>query len=240
MTSLKIATVFSLLALSTFAQTPGAFVNVGGGLARFNAGSFTETTSFGEVLQTTDKRDAVGTAHIAFGYQFDENWDLAVRTTIYGTAELKMSFPQYPGIMSILPMPSYTRNVLKYDAVQFALIPSYTYAFTEKLRGRASAGLTCIESKSHFETTYYAWFSGRPNGTFSESYTKEKNTAWSYQVSLGAEYAVTHNLSIGITGGYAPFKIKTPPTNIFVATRPSKSKVNVDAFEADLAINWRQ
>lgn len=219
-------------------------MDAGVGVAQLNAGSFTQTTSYGEVLKTTDTRDAVGFAKIGFGYQFDENWAIVLSVADYATAEVKVSFPWYPGVLSILPMPSYSRNVLKYETTRFTLVPSYTYELSDKLRVRGGAGATCSRTDSHFETTYYAVFSGPPAGTFSESYAKERKTSWSYVVSLGAEYALTKNLSIGITGDYSPYKIKVTPTRVVGlgagTTQPSKSTVNIDSFEAFLSINYRR
>jgi len=244
MKTLKILAVISTLATSAFAQEPGFFVNVGGGLAQLKAGSFTQTTSYGEVLKTTKRTNAVGFVQIGFGYQFDENWDVVLSVADYTTAEVKVGFPVYPGIVSILPMPAYSQNSLKYNTTRFSLTPSYTYALNDRLRFLGSAGLTCSQTDSHFETTYYAWFSGRPNGTFLESLTKEKKTTWSYLISLGAEYSLTQNLSLGLSGSYAPFKIKVTPTSIVGfgsgSTQPSKNEVNVDSFEGTLSLVWRR
>ena len=220
------------------------YFDVGAGYAKVKTGKFSQTTSYGETLKTSDTSDGVAVVHFELGWVFDENWSLGLGYTDYSTAEVKMGFPVYPGIMSILPMPSYSRNVLRYDTTRFALIPSYTYALNERLRLRGSAGVTCNQTNSHFETTYYAWFSGRPNGTFSESLMKEKKTSWSYLVSLGAEYSLTKNLSLDLSGAYAPFKIKVTPTNVVGfgsgATQPSKNEVNVDSFEGTLSLVWRR
>jgi len=244
MNSLKTLAVFSILASAALAQDPGFFVKTGGGIARMAVDSFTQTTSYGETLKTTDKNDVVGFVHFGFGYQIDEHWDVVLSAADYSTAEVKVGFPTYPGIVSILPMPSYSRNVLKYDTTRLALIPSYAYSLSEKLRLRGSAGVTCSRTNSHFETTYYAWFSGRPSGTFSDRLPKESKTAWSYLASLGAEYAFTDNLSLGLTGAYSPFKMKVTPTTVVGfgtgVTQPSKNEVNVDSFEANLSVTWRK
>jgi opacity protein-like surface antigen len=240
----QVVAVIFTLASGVYAQEPGFFVNVGGGLARMEAGNFTQTTSYGEVLRTTKKGDAVGFVQIGFGYQIDENWDVVANFADYATAEVKVGFPSYPGVNSILPMPAYSRNVLRYDTIRFALIPSYTYALNDRLRLRGRAGVTCNQTDSHFETTYHAWFSGRPDGTFAESLMKERKRTWSYLVSLGAEYSLSQNLSLGLSGAYAPFKIKVTPTNVVGlgsgSTQPSKKEVNIDSFEGTLSLVWRR
>jgi hypothetical protein len=243
MKTLNMLAICSALTLAMTCQAQELFVDVGGGLARLNASSFTQTTSYGETLKTTKRNSNVGFAHIGFGYRLDENWDVTISATKYATAKVDMSFPTYPGIFSILPMPAYSKNVLKYNTTRFALIPSYTLPLGDHFRLIGSAGVTASVTDSHFETTYYAWFSGRPNGTFSDNLPKEKYTSWNYAVSLAGEYAITKDLSIRLRGGYSPFKIQVTPTLIAGigagTTQPSTSKTNVECFETTLGISWR-
>src|SRR6185312_11500207 len=154
---LKPLAVVSVLAASAFAQQDtGLFVTAGGGYAKFSVESFSQTTSYGETLAATDRDDGVAFVQGELGYRFNANWDLSLGYTDYGTAEARVSFPTYPNIISILPMPAYSQNVMEYDATRISLIPSYRYTLSEKFSLRARGGVTYSSTKAHFETTYYA------------------------------------------------------------------------------------
>jgi opacity protein-like surface antigen len=241
---LKPLAVVSVLATAAFAQQDhGLFVSAGGGYAKLSVDDFTQVTSYGETLRTTDGDDTVGFVRGELGYRFNPRWDLALGYTDYGTGEVQVSYPGYPNILSILPMPAYSKNVMKYDATRIALIPSYRHALGEKLSLRVRAGVTYDETNAHFETTYYQVFSGPPPGTFSKTFSEEKNESWNYLLSIGAEYAITRHLSIGVTATYAPFEMKVASEQIAGVgngtTRPSPEIVDVNALEAAVVLTWR-
>jgi Outer membrane protein beta-barrel domain len=245
MKALKPLAVVSVLSASAFAQQDnGLFVSAGGGYAKLSADDFVMVTGYGETLRTTDTGDTVGFLRGELGYRFNPTWDVALAYTDYGTGEVHMSFPKYPGIASILPFPDYSKNVMTYEATRIALIPSYTHALGEKLSLRARAGVTYDDTKAHFETTYYAVFSGRPSETFSESFPEAKDSRWSYLLSIGADYAITPRLSIGITVTYAPFTMKTANEQIFGVgngtARPSDETLDVESVEGAIVFTWRQ
>jgi hypothetical protein len=242
---LKLLAAVSVLAAPAFAQEDrGLFVNVGGGYAKLGADDFSMVTGYGETLRTTDTGDSVGFLRGELGYRFNPNWDLMLGYSDYGEAEVHVSFPRYPGIVSIIPLPDYSRNVIKYETSRIALIPSYHHALGEKLSLHARAGVTHDETRAHFETTYHAYFSGRPDGIFSETFPEAKKKSWSYLLTIGAEYVFTPRLSVGITATYAPFKMKVPVEEIFGlgngSTRPSSETVDVDSIEGAIVLTWRQ
>jgi len=242
MKTLRLLAFASFLASSALAQTSGFYVNAGGGMATLKTGGFTQTTSYGEIIKNKDAKDSVAGARIEIGYQFDENWDLGVQFTDYATAEIQMEYPKYPGIFSIVPMPAYSRHVLLYDTIRFALVPSYTFAAGDRMRLRASAGVVGSRTRSHFEATYYIQYSGRPNETLSERYPEEKNTSLSYVASVSAEWIFTKHLSLALNGGYSPYKMDLPASRIapFGPTQPSTGSLKVEAFEAFVTFIYRK
>ena len=244
MKALKILAVVSVLSPSAFAQISGLFISSGGGVAKFDAGEFTQRTSYGEVLRTSDTSDAVGFVQIGLGYRFNESWDALLSYADYGSAEIGISFPTYPNIASILPLPDYSRNVLMYETTRLALAPVFTCELSGPLRLRASAGITWTKTDSRSETTYRAWFSGPPSGEFSTRTSTESKKSWGYLASLGLEYAFSKNLSVGLGASYSPFKIKVTPTRVAGVgsgvTQPSKESIDVDSIEALLSVTWRR
>jgi len=241
---LKHLAAVSVLVSTAFAQQDhGLFVSASGGYAKLSVDDFTQVTSYGETLRTTDGDDTVGFVRGELGYRLNPRWDLALGYTDYGTAEVQVSYPKYPGIFSILPLPDYSRNVMKYDATRIALIPSYRFELGDKISLRVRAGVTYDETKAHFETTYYQVFSGPPPGTFSKTFSETKNKSWNYLLSVGGEYAITPHLSIGITATYAPFKMKVASEQIAGigagTTRPSPEVVDVNALEGAFVLTWR-
>ena len=249
MNALKTLAVFSVLATSAVAQNSGLFVTAGGGLANVESGQYTQTTSYGEVLRTTDTSDRVGFAQVGLGYRFNEKWDALLSYTDYAEGEVALSFPVYPGIFTIqsIPgaLPRYSRNVLIYEATRFSFAPGYTVRLSESFTLRARAGVSWTKTDSHNETTYAAPLSGVP--TSDRTATKSKDT-WSYLASLGLEYALSKNWSIGVGATYSPFEIKVTPTRIEGvgslapggATQPSKNSIDADMIEAVLSVTWRR
>ena len=244
MKALKILAVVSVLSPSAFAQSSGLFISGGGGMAAFEADEFTHRTSYGEVLRTTDTSDRVAFAQVGLGYRFNESWDALLSYADYGSAEIGMAFPKYPNIASILPLPDYSRNVLKYETTRLSLAPAFTCELSGPLRLRASAGVTWTKTDSRSETTYRAWFSGPPSGEFSDRTATQSKKSWGYLASLGLEYAFSKNLFVGLGASYSPFKITVTPTRIAGVgsgfTQPSKDSIDVDSIEALLSITWRR
>lgn len=240
---LKPLAAVSVLATSAFAQTGGLFFSAGGGYAKVQAESFNLTTHYGEVLHSTSEDDSVSFASLEAGWRFNEKWAVGLGYADYGTAEIQVSFPKYPGWASILPFPDYSRNVLIYDSQQFELVPAYSHALGERWTLHARAGVTYRETKAHFETTYRQLLSGPPSGTASETFPEEKTTSWSYLLSLGIEFAVTPRFSIGILGTYSPSTMKLPGEKIAgpgaTWVTPSKSEIDVDYFQGAITFGWR-
>lgn len=236
--------IYVALAVAACGQTRGLFVAAGPGVAVFDAGKFTQTTAYGEALQTTDETDKVSSLQASVGYVLGDRWDVQVQYTDYGAAEVSIAFPQYPGMSGLgaLPLPAYSRNVVRYDTWRVAFVPSYTLPLGKTFRLRAGAGISRTRSTSHCETRYYAWFSGRPSGEFSDVTSSITKTSWSYIVAASLEYAFADHWSLSLSGSYAPFKIAVPPTNVIIGggTRPSKRSVTVSSLEATLAVMWRR
>lgn len=238
------ATMFATnLAAQKFFEYTGLYLTLGGGYARLKAGNFSQTTSYGEVLKATDTTDGVGFGRVELYYQFDENWELGLGATRYGSATVQLAFPKYPNITSLLPLPDYRRHVMKYRTMRYSLTPTYSIEAGDYLRLRVSAGVTCNKTDSHVEATYYAWFSGRPNGMFSENYATESMTSWSGLVACGIEYAPVQHISIALSAAYAPYNIKVPASRSLIGlgyTQPTRSSVRVDSLEAMLSVNFRR
>lgn len=241
MKNIHVLLIYVALAVTACGQTRGLFVAAGAGVAAFNAGSFTQTTTYGEVLPTTDEKHNVSTIQAALGYTLDDHWDVQLQYTDFRPAEVSIAFPKFPGIVSILPMPSYSRNVLRYDCWRVALMPSYTFPLGKDFSVRAGAGVTRTRTTSRCETRYYAWYSGRPSGEFTDVTRSESKTSWSYVASASFEYAFADHWSIGLSGSYAPFKIAVVPTDAYIGlTTPSKRSVKVRSLEAAVSVVWRR
>jgi hypothetical protein len=268
---IKIVAVFTVLASSMLAQTPGFFVSAGGGVARMNVSDFTVTNPAyityyhyspprlqdSEALPAVDKTSTVGVVRLTIGYAFTEAWDLKLSYANYGSSEVRVKLPNFtylvnPNFTSLLPivapdLPVFSSNILKYQTSSFSLIPSYTHTLG-KLRIKAGAGVNLTETSSHFETTAQMSHTVTianveklltllpANLTESYSSPKEKENALGYLVSLEADYLLTDQLSVGITGNYSTSKIKVP-TSPWAAG--SKSNVNVNSLGAEFTFGWR-
>jgi opacity protein-like surface antigen len=244
MKALKILAVVSVLSSSASAQSSGLFINAGGGIAKFDADEFTQRTSYGEVLRASDTSDDVGFVQLGLGYRFDEKWDAVLSYADYDSAEIGISYPKYPNIASILPLPAYSRNVLKYETSRLSLAPAYTFALSGALKVRASAGMTWTKTDSHNETMYRAWFSGPPSAEFSDRTAPVSKKSWSWLASIGLEYAISEHFSVGLGVRYSPFKVEVAPTPIVglgpILTQPSKGSTEIKAVEAMLSVTWRR
>lgn len=237
-TSLAINTAAGL-----FFSYTGLYLNIGGGYARMTTSDFSLTTPYNEVLPTTKTTDGVFFGRLELCYQFDENWDLALGYTRYGRADVEIAFPKYPNIVSILPLPDYKRHVMRYQTTRISLMPTYSIEAGDRMRFRLGAGVMCNQTKSRIETTYYAWFSGRPSGLIAEEYPSTSRTDWSGIVSLGADYEIFKHGALSFSLAYAPYRINVPTSPAALnqgVSRPSRSTVRVDAFEAALALNFRR
>ena len=243
MNSLKLLIVFLALASSAFAQVEGLSFSAGGGWARMTTSRFDQTTSYGETLTSTNTGHSVRFADLGVGYQLNDFLGLELSYTDFGTSEVQLSLPKYPNIASILPMPSYSRNVLKYDTTRFSLGPSFTATFSDKLRMSVKWVLTYNQTYSHFESTYTPTLSGPSSETVNISLPREKYTDWNQFFALGFDYALTQHLSIRVSGRYAKLRIKVPVAYVAGvgsgATRPSRDEAKVDSFESDFSLVWR-
>jgi opacity protein-like surface antigen len=233
---------FAVYALTRDLNQYDMYFTASAGYAKLKAGGFSQTTSYGENLKASDTSDGVAVGRLEFGYIFDENWSLGLGFTDYSTAEIQMDLPRYPGIVSLVPNPSYSRHVFLYDTARFTLIPSYTFASGDRFLLHAGAGVTYNRTRSHFEATYYAQYSGRPSLTFYDSYPEEVTTVWRYTLTLGVEWMMTKHMALALSGAYSPYKIDLSSTRVagFGATQPSKSSVKVDAFEAAVSFVYRR
>ncbi|MFT3866868.1 MAG: hypothetical protein QM715_00085 [Nibricoccus sp.] len=230
-------------ATGLFFSYTGLYLNIGGGYARMTTSDFSFTTPYNEVLSTTKNTDGVPFGRLELCYQFDENWDLALGFTRYGTAEVQIAFPKYPNIVSILPLPDYKRHVMLYQTTRISLMPTYSIEAGDRMRFRFGAGVMCNKTKAHIESTYYAWFSGVPNRLVSDSHPAQSRTDWSGIVSIGADYEIFRHGALSFSLAYAPYRIGIPTSPFALGqgmSRPSKNNVRVDALEAALALNFRR
>jgi outer membrane protein W len=250
MKALKILAMFAVLASSAFAQKPGFFVTAGGGVVRMETGNFSvynpvasiPDSPLGEQLQATNTRDKVSMVRLTTGYNFTENWALQASYADYGTAEVEVAFPQYPGMVWTAFVGGgpdiYTRHVLKYKPTALTLMPTYTKAIGDTSRFIFGAGLCSSTTTSHFETTVI------PGGVLSPtiqktpvstSYAEETDHHLGYIVQLGFDYVIIKNFSVQVSGNYSWLEASVPSSPW--ATR-SKDVVRVDAYAAELALSW--
>lgn len=248
MKALKFLAVILILVSSAFAQKQGVFVTAGGGFARMKASNFVvynplAGTSGGEPLATTDTTRMVNVARLTVGYNFTDEWALQVSYADYGTAEVKVASPQYPGVTFASYYDNYTRLALKYKPTVLTLMPSYTYAVGEKSRVIVGAGISSSKTSSHFETivqpTWPKDSTATPTTpippTVSTSYAEETNQSYGYIVSLGLDHLLTENISVQIIGNYAAFKANVPASPW---ESRSKASISITALSAELALAW--
>jgi len=247
MNALKLLAVISILASSALAQEPGFFVGAGGGLARLDVGRFTVYNPNavitghpeGEPLASIDGRSNVSVARLNVGYNFTEDFALQLSYVAYGTGEVKMPFPLYPGYVWGVGggAPTYQRHVLRYKPTSFTLMPSYTYAVGEKSRVIVGAGINYGMTSSHFEDTTIPGGTVAPGNLVpqSHSFAEETEHALGFILSLGINRLITEHFSVELTGNFSTFRTKIP-TSPWAAG--SKSSVRTDAFGTDLALVW--
>ena len=247
MKTFKLLAVLSILASSAFAQNPGFFVGAGGGLARLDVGTFTMYNPSaaitgqpeGEHLDAIDRRSNVSVARLTVGYSFTENFALQLSYAAYGTGEVKVAFPLYPGFewATGAGAPTYQRQVLRYKPTALTLVPSYTYAVGDKSRVIVGAGINYGLTTSHFEDTFISGGTVSPVNLVpqSHSYAEEKDHSLGFILSLGVNRLITDNLSVELTGNYSTFKTKVPTSPW---TSSSKSDVTINSFGIELALLW--
>lgn len=224
-------------------QSTGLYLTVGGGYARLSVGDFSQTTSYNEVLKTTDTTDGVGFGRMELGFQFDENWDLALGATWYGTAEAQIGFPKYPNIASLLPLPSYSQHTLCYKTTRFSLMPTYSMEMGDWMRLRVGLGLACNRTDSHIKATYQAWSVGMGSRVVSESYAGVSRTDWSGMLAVGTEFSLFKHASLNLGVAYAPYRIDVPDSRGASnggISRSSPGTVWVNALEGSFSFNFRR
>lgn len=242
MKALKRLAAVSVLTASAFAQeNNGLFVTAGGGYAKIDTDDFSFTTPYGETVRTTDTSDATTPAQLQIGWQFSRQWAVALGYTDIGSSEVSLGFPKYTGLVSILPFPDYSQNVLKIDSRRLSIAPVFTHALTEKLHLSASIGATYTTAQAHFESTYRLYFSGPPSRVVSERSPTEKHSSWNYLASVGFEYLLTSNIGIGVSATYAPIEIKLPQYQVatFGGGRFSSPEIEGRSLEAAVFLVWR-
>jgi len=241
---LALLVVATVLTSPAFGQKSGFFVTAGAGVAQMKAGDFAVYNPLasvpgqplGEALPALDQTSRVSVVRLTFGYAFKENWDLRLSYTDYGTGDVQLAFPVYPGIFFAVAPDQYERHEMRYDATTFALLPVYTHPLGDNLKLRIGAGLNYSHTSAHIETAYSSGaILPRPPAT-AHRHADATESSLGYTLLLGADYMISDQCSIGISADYGTMKTKVPATPW--ANR-SKSSVRLTTLGAELAATWR-
>lgn len=242
MNAIKYCMISAILASAVFAQEPGFFVSVSGGKAQMKVADFAvynplasiPNQPLGEALPALDRKDSVSVASLTLGYAIDQSWDLRLSYSNYGTGEVQMAFPLYPGIFfATLTTPeTYTRHALVYKSSSLTFIPTYSFALSEKLKFRGGIGVAYGMTAAHFEDARRAPLT---QAVTYHQYAEFNNNSLSYVVALGIDYKFTEKLSLGIGVKYATMKADIPTSPWANRT---KSSVNIAATSTELALTW--
>lgn len=240
MNVLKYCMLSTILASAAFAQEPGFFVSISGGTSQMKAGNFAVYNPvasipgqpLGEALPAVDRKDSVTVSRLTFGYTVNQSWDFRFSYANYGTGEVQMAFPLYPGMVFITAPDPYTRHALVYKTSVLTFMPCYNYALSEKMKLRVGAGVNYGMTDSHFEDARRANITGVPR---SNSYAKSSDTSLSYLLSLGADYKVTEKLSVGLSANYTTMKADIPSSPWANRT---KTNVQISSLSTELALSW--
>lgn len=247
MSAMKTIALLVATAVSTtaaFGQKSGFFIDAGAGVAQMKTGDFAVFNPvasvpgqpLGEALPALDRTSRVSVARLTLGYAFNENWDLRLSYAGYGSGEVRLAFPTYPGIFFVTAPDQYERHVMSYDAAAFALLPVYTHALDDRLRLKIGAGLSASHTSAHIEATYSSGaILPRPAAT-AHSYAGASETSLGYILLLGVDCAISRHFSIGISADYGTMQAKVPASPW--ANR-SRSSVPVTALGAELVATWR-
>lgn len=236
--------VASVLIPPVFAQQSGFFFQAGAGVARLQSGDFAVYNPLasipgqplGEALPALDQTSRVSVVRLTLGYAFMENWDLRLSYTDYGTGDVQLAFPVYPGIFFAVAPDHYERHEMIFDSTTIALLPVYTHPLSDQLKLKIGAGLNYSHTSAHIETAYSSGaILPRPPAT-AHSYADAAESTLGYILLLGADYLISDQLSIGLGLDYGTMKVKVPATPW--ANR-SKSSVRLTTIGAELAATWR-
>ncbi|MFT3781013.1 MAG: outer membrane beta-barrel protein [Nibricoccus sp.] len=229
------------LVVGALAST-GMHFTVGGGGALMRARDFSLQTDYGEVLPVTSRNATAGTFNACVGYQFNEDWGLNLAFINFEPVTARLAKPNVSAPLAGIPAPSFFRNNLRYSAMQWALMPTYTITEDDRFRVLATAGVTYSPTDAQFETEYYATYSGRPPGMSKYTTQKQKNYGWGYAAGCSAELALSKHFSLSLSAVYAPLKVKLPSSTplAWKSAVPTKSSVNVDTLNFALTFTARR
>lgn len=244
MKTLKALVLVSVSTVSAFAQNSGFFINGSVGTAQMKTGDFAVFNPVasvsgeprGESLAALDKSSRVSVARLTLGYIINENWDVRFSYADYGTGDVQLAAPLYPGMVFINPPDKYTRHELKYASSAFALLPTFTHSLSDKLKLKIGAGLTYSQTSTHLEATVTSYAVITNPSTTDRSYANVSDNNFSYLLSLGADYLLTDFFSICLYGNYTTFKTNIPPSPWANST---KSRVHINSLGAELSATWR-
>lgn len=246
MNTLRVLTLLvatTVLLSPAFGQKSGFFVEAGAGVAQLKSGDFAVYNPLasvpgqplGEALPALDRTSRVSVVRLTLGYAFKENWALRLSYTDYGTGNVPLAFPVYPGVAFAVAPDQYERHAMRYDSTTFSLLPVYTHPLGDRLKLRLGAGLNYSRTSAHIEAAYSSGaILPRPPAT-AHRYAEATESALGYTLLLGADYLISDRCSIGIGADYGTMKTKVPATPW--ANR-SKSSVRLTTLGAVLAATW--
>lgn len=240
MNPIKYCLLISVLTSSVLAQESGFFFSAGGGIVRMSVDGFSVYNPvasipgqpLGEALPALDRNETTAMTRLTLGYAFSPSWDLRLSYSYYGTNVVPMAFPLYPGMVFVTAPDPYLRHAFVYKTSSFTLMPTYNFVLSDNLKVRAGVGVNCSTTAAHFEDTRRGTISGdiRHN-----RHAEFEDTDLAYVLSLGVDYRITEKVSAGLNATYTTMSAEIPTVPWVNRT---KSRVNIDALSAELALTW--
>lgn len=240
MNPIKYCILVSILVSSVFAQESGFFFSAGGGVARMSIDRFSVYNPvasipgqpLGEALPVLNRKDTVPVARLTLGYAFNEAWDVRFSFSNYGTADVPIAFPQYPGMVFVTAPDAYLRHSLVYQTSALSLMPSYRIALSDRVKLRMGVGLSWSTTEAHFEDIR--------RGTISGDIRLNRHPAFddsrlSYLASLGLDCRLSEKASVGLNVNYTTTSAEIPNSPWVNRT---KSNVDISSLSTELALTW--